>query len=154
MDLWLGRLEGPGHTLDPHEQLTLHSLSSDRVARPSWTKTDFCHLLPRMWPGTFPHRQRNSTQDQRCYARTFCHPVPGLEHNSSSSYNGPPGLQHGESSARASRLEQGALRAPHTGKLRLDELDEVSRRTLEGLRNRLNMDFNYLIICTHCDLMI
>ena len=81
-------------------------------------------------------------------------PGLGSEHNSSSSYNGPPGLQHGDSFARASRLEQGALCAPHTGRFRLDELDEASRRTLEGLRNGFSMDINYLIICTHCDLMM
>ena len=82
MDLWLGRLAGPGHPLDtPRTPRTAHAslLSSDRFARSSWTNIGFCHLLPGMWPGLphSPHRQRNSTQDQRSYARTLCHPVSG-----------------------------------------------------------------------------
>ena len=110
----------------------------------------------RMELGLFalPHWQRNSIQDQRSYARTFCHPVSGRSITPPLHTMTHQDFNIGDSFARASRLEQGALRAPHTGRLRLDELDEASRRTLEGLRNGFNMDFNHLIICTHCDLMI
>ena len=144
MDLWLWRLAGSGHHMDTTGTTEGRFAAYQRaLERPHGVRPLRASL-----------RTRNSTQGQRSYARALCHPVSGRSITPPLHTTTHQDFNIGDSFARASRLEQGALRASHTGGFRLDELDEASRRTLEGLRNGFNMDFDHLIICTHCDLMI
>ena len=84
----------------------------------------------RMELGRFalPHSKELYTRSKELCEDTLS-PGLGSEHNSSSSYNGPPGLQHGDSFARTSRLERGPLRTPTQ-----DDLGSMNwTRPLDGL---------------------
>ena len=75
--------------------------------------------------------------------RAFCHPVSGRNITPPLHTTTHQDFNIGDSFACASRLEQGALRAPHTGGFRLDELDEASRRTQKWIQHGLR-PFNYV----------
>ena len=87
---------------------------------------------------------------QRCYARAIVPPVPGRSIAPPLHTTPHQDINIGHSFDALRRSEQGSPSRSHTGEMRLDELDKVSRRALEGLGNGINKDFIHLVICTHC----